>query len=157
MSKKTKRILYFIVLIIVCILVVRYLYNNDDATIELPTQTSIEVTASTAEETTAATEETEPLQLVTLAPEKEQLHFKNEERLLEHFEKHNEDFGYASAEEYEAGANAVIHNPKALSKLEKEDGDYVYFLESTGEFVVVSPKKVIRTYYLADRDYFNRQ
>lgn len=168
-----KKILYFAVLIIICIIAVRYLYSSDDAVTEFPTQT-VEITASAveaaapetaAQETAAAeaaaeetaAEETEPLQLVTLAPEKEQLHFKNEERLLEHFEKHNEDFGYASAEEYEAGANAVIHNPKALSKLESEDGDYVYFLESTGEFVVVSPKKVIRTYYLADRDYFDRQ
>ena len=89
--------------------------------------------------------------------EKEYLHFKNEERLEEHFEKHNEDFGYANAEEYEEGANAVIQNPDSLCKLEKEDGDYVYYLESTREFVIVSPKGVIRTYYKADRDYFDRQ
>lgn len=38
-----------------------------------------------------------------------------------------------------------------------EDGDDLYFLESTGEFVVVSPAGYIRTYYLTDRDYFDRQ
>ena len=30
-------------------------------------------------------------------------------------------------------------------------------LEPTGEFVVVSPAGYIRTYYLTDRDYFERQ
>ena len=42
-------------------------------------------------------------------------------------------------------------------KLQAEDGDDLYFLESTGEFVVVSPAGYIRTYYLTDRDYFERQ
>lgn len=41
--------------------------------------------------------------------------------------------------------------------MQAEDGDDLYFLESTGEFVVVSPAGYIRTYYLADRDYFERQ
>ena len=99
----------------------------------------------------------EKLQIETKTPSEEYLHFKNSERLQEHFEKHNEDFGYGSAEAYEAGANAVIQNPDSLCKLEKEDGDYVYYLETTEEFVVVSPQGVIRTYYKADRDYFDRQ
>ena len=47
--------------------------------------------------------------------------------------------------------------PAALHKLQAEDGDDLYFLESTGEFVVVSPAGYIRTYYLTDRDYFERQ
>lgn len=150
--KLLKKLIKLAILIAICILVVRWLYSKELLPAELPTTTTTTVTAAASET------ETESLpQLGTLAPESEQLHFKNRERLEEHFEKHNEDFGYASPEEYEAGANAVVHNPKALSKLEKEDGDYVYFLEETGEFVIVSPKKVIRTYYLADRDYFDRQ
>ena len=96
-------------------------------------------------------------QIATIAAGEEKLHFKNRERLEEHFEKHNEDFGYECAEDYEDGANAVIQNPDSLCKLEKEDGDYVYFLENTEEFVVVSPQGIIRTYYKADRDYFDRQ
>lgn len=176
MNNKMKKLLLSIVFIIFLIVAFKVLIK--DGSLEVPESletVSVEITAATVEgtknpETTAALEtvgsivnETtaesgkEPIQLVTLAPEGEDLHFKNKERLEEHFEKHNEDFGYASAEEYEAGANAVIHNPNALSKLEGEDGDYVYFLEDTGEFVIVSPKKVIRTYYKADRAYFDRQ
>ena len=65
--------------------------------------------------------------------------------------------GCATAEEYLAAANAVVANPAALHKLQAEDGDDLYFLESTGEFVVVSPAGYLRTYYLTDRDYFERQ
>ena len=71
--------------------------------------------------------------------------------------KHGQETGCATAEEYLAAANAVVANPAALHKLQAEDGDDLYFLESTGEFVVVSPAGYIRTYYLADRDYFERQ
>lgn len=62
-----------------------------------------------------------------------------------------------TTEEYLAAANAVIANPASLHKLQAEDGDDLYFLESTGEFVVVSPAGHIRTYCLTDRDYFDRQ
>ena len=41
--------------------------------------------------------------------------------------------------------------------IEAEDGDDVYYLESTREFVVVSRDGYIRTYYIADKDYFDRQ
>lgn len=85
------------------------------------------------------------------------LTFRSEEKLRQHFEKHGQETGCATAEEYLAAANAVIANPAALHKLQAEDGDDLYFLESTGEFVVVSPAGYIRTYYLTDRDYFERQ
>lgn len=83
--------------------------------------------------------------------------FRNHHALEEHFEKHGAEVGCATVEEYLAAANAVIANPDALHKLEAEDGDDVYFLESTGEFVVVSPNGYIRTYFITDRDYFDRQ
>ena len=85
------------------------------------------------------------------------LTFRDAERLESHFQKHGAEMGYGSASDYLAGANAVISNPDALHKTQSEDGDDVYFLESTGEFVVVSQKGYIRTYYLATKDYFNRQ
>lgn len=85
------------------------------------------------------------------------LEFRNNHTLEEHFEKHGAEVGCATPEEYLAAANAVIANPASLHKLEAEDGDDVYFLEHTGEFVVVSPKGFIRTYFITDRDYFNRQ
>ena len=67
--------------------------------------------------------------------------------------------GFASAEEYEAAASAVINNPAALTKTEKEDGDYVYYLEETNEFVILSTDGYIRTYFLpsAGKAYYDRQ
>lgn len=85
------------------------------------------------------------------------LTFRTEDKLQQHFEKHGQETGCATAEEYLAAANAVVANPAALHKPQAEDGDDLYFLESTGEFVVVSPAGYIRTYYLTDRDYFDRQ
>lgn len=67
--------------------------------------------------------------------------------------------GFASAEEYEKAAAAVPNNPNVLHKTEKEDGDDVYYVESTNEFVVVSTDGYIRTYFNPDRgiDYYNKQ
>jgi len=84
-------------------------------------------------------------------------HFRKAEYLTEHFQKHGAEFPYATEEEYLLGANNVIQNPNALHKLEAEDGDDVYFVESTGEFVIVSTDGYIRTYFIADLDYYNRQ
>ena len=55
--------------------------------------------------------------------------------------------GFATPAEYEAAAAAVVNSPDALHKLEKEDGDDVYYIESTNEFVIVSTDGYIRTYY----------
>ena len=67
--------------------------------------------------------------------------------------------GFASAEEYLAAANAVVVNPDALHKKEKEDNDDIYYVEATNEFVVVSSDGYIRTYFnpSAGIDYYNRQ
>ena len=67
--------------------------------------------------------------------------------------------GFASAEEYELAAYKVIINPDALHKIEAEDGDDVYYVEETNEFVVVSQDGYIRTYFnpSAGIDYYNRQ
>ena len=44
-------------------------------------------------------------------------------------------------------------------ELEKEDGDDVYYLEETNEFVVVSTDGFIRTYFCPDsgKKYFDKQ
>ena len=83
--------------------------------------------------------------------------FRKAQYLTEHFEKHAAEFSYTTEEEYLEGANRVIQNPEALHKLEAEDGDDVYFVESTNEFVVVSTDGYIRTYFKANIDYYNRQ
>ncbi len=85
--------------------------------------------------------------------------FRNGSLLTEHFEKHGAEFGFASKEEYEAGANHVISSENALHKLEAEDGDDVYYLEESNEFVIVSTDGYIRTYFKPEDgiDYYNRQ
>lgn len=85
--------------------------------------------------------------------------FRYDSYLEEHFQKHGSEFGYSTAQEYLDGANKVISSTDALHKTEKEDGDDIYFLEATGELVVLSTDGYIRTYFKPDDgiDYFNRQ
>jgi len=84
--------------------------------------------------------------------------FANEERLKEHFEKHGKEMGFTDPLEYQKAASAVVTNPDSLHKTEAEDGDDVYFLESTGELVIVSTWGFIRTYFVPNDgiEYFNR-
>ena len=106
-------------------------------------------------------DETPPTQepAVTETPEAPLYTFRSEKLLLSHYEKHGLEMGFDSAKAYEAAANQVIQNPDVLHKLEAEDGDDVYYLEATNEFVVVSTDGYIRTYFNPDSgiDYFNRQ
>lgn len=85
--------------------------------------------------------------------------FRNQKLLNEHYEKHGIEMGFASAESYQAAASAVITNPNSLFKIEAEDGDGVYYLEATNEFVVLSTDGYIRTYFLpsSGKAYFDRQ
>lgn len=85
--------------------------------------------------------------------------FRTQQQLDEHFEKHGIEMGFASADEYLDAANLVIHSEDALHKIEAEDGDDVYFIEDTNEFVVVSTDDYIRTYFEPEDgiEYFERQ
>lgn len=85
--------------------------------------------------------------------------FRNQSLLSQHYDKHGIHMGFASAEAYEAAAGRVINDPAALHKTEAEDGDDIYYIESTNEFVVLSGDGYIRTYFLPDDgiDYYNRQ
>lgn len=85
--------------------------------------------------------------------------FRNEKLLNQHYEKHGIDMGFDSPESYEKAASDVINNPKALNKEEAEDVDFVFYLEDTNEFVVLSTDGYIRTYFLPDagKKYYDRQ
>lgn len=85
--------------------------------------------------------------------------FRSRKLLDQHYEKHGREMGFASAKEYEKAAAAVPNHPDVLHKIEKEDGDDVYYIEATNEFVVVSTDGYIRTYFNPDRgiDYYNDQ
>ena len=85
--------------------------------------------------------------------------FRTQELLQSHYEKHGRSMGFTSAEEYEIAAYNVIANPDSLHKTEAEDGDDVYYLEATNEFVVLSTDGYIRTYFCPSdgKAYFDRQ
>ena len=75
------------------------------------------------------------------------LTFRSESLREDHYQKHGIEMGFASAKEYENAAAAVVSDSRALHKLEKEDGDDVYYLKDTNEFVIVSTDGYIRTYF----------
>lgn len=64
---------------------------------------------------------------------------------------------YDSADNYLAGANAVVSNPGVLHKLWAEDGDDVDVLKMAGELAFVSQWGYSRSHFIADEDYCNRQ
>lgn len=86
-------------------------------------------------------------------------YFRTEKLLTQHYQKHGIEMGFTSPEEYRLAACRVINDPESLHKKEKEDGDDIYYLEETNEFVVVSTDGYIRTYFCPDsgKQYFDRQ
>ena len=114
---------------------------------------------------TEAEPEPEPETVSSPEPEEEPVQeavnyrFRNKKLLNSHFEKHGIEMGFDTAAEYEAAASAVVNNKDALHKTEKEDGDDVYYLEDTNEFVIVSQDGYIRTYFNPSDGirYYNRQ
>ncbi len=88
-----------------------------------------------------------------------QYSFRSEQLLMEHYEKHGIYMKYKSPEKYLKGANRVIADEETLHAIEAEDGDDVYYLERSNEFVVVSTDGYIRTYFCPEDgiEYFHRQ
>ena len=128
-----------------------------DETVETDASAESDETTETGDDTradaaTGTDSETQMVTVVTYV-------FRNSRLLNDHYEKHGIEMGFASAAEYEAAASAVITNPAALFKTEKEDGDYIYYLEATNEFVVLSTDGYIRTYFnpSSGKAYFDRQ
>ncbi len=85
--------------------------------------------------------------------------FRDGEKLQEHFEEHGEETLCNTLDEYLIKANKVVANPDAMKKIETDenDNDRVYYLPNTGEIVFVSTDGFIRTYFIADDEYFNKQ
>ncbi len=94
--------------------------------------------------------------------------FGSPAKLEDHFNRHGDDFGAQSAQEYQQQADNYLTGPLKNGALEKvrQNGDVVRYNPSTGEFGVVSANGVIRTYYRPDpvmhgyptnEDYFNAQ
>ena len=112
---------------------------------------------TTAEETTEAETTASP----TTETTREYIvyHFRTNKLLNDHYKKHGIEMGFKSAAAYEKAACDVINNPDALSKREKEDNDFVFYVVATNEFVVLSTDGYIRTYFLpsAGKAYYDRQ
>ena len=105
------------------------------------------------------TQDTQSTQDIRDAQDTTTVRFRSTRLRQEHYEKHGIEMGFTSPEAYEQAAAAVVQNKDALHKLEEEDGDDVYYLESTNEFVIVSTDGYIRTYFYPSngKDYFDRQ
>ncbi len=117
-------------------------------------------TADPKEELQAVTDETSGLyDDIDLEVTGKTFRFRNDKRLSEHYEKHGIEMGFDSKDAYAEAADRVIHDPESLHKLEKEDSDYVFYLEKTNEFVIVSGDGYIRTYFNPNDGirYYNRQ
>ena len=148
MTKK-KRLLYVVVAVM---LIAVGLYVDGRQTTEKNVATQSSTEKELLAEETIEQKETNPEDYV-------EYYFRNEDLLEQHYEKHGMEMGFESMEAYEDAACAVVYHPDVLSKTEKEDGDYVYYVEETNEFVVISQDGYIRTYFnpSAGIDYFNRQ
>lgn len=85
--------------------------------------------------------------------------FRTKKLRDQHYSKHGAEMGFANADDYRRAASDVVNDPDALHKTEKEDGDDVYYLEATNEFVVVSKDGFLRTYFKPDKGkaYFDKQ
>ncbi len=132
---------------------------NSSQSADTPSKESTEQSESTTQSESTPPESSSESEPAESVPEAPQLRFRNQKLLKQHYEKHGIEMGFSSAEEYEKAAATVVSHPDVLHKTEAEDGDDVYYIESTNEFVVVSTDGYLRTYFNPDRgiDYFNRQ
>ena len=136
---------------------------QEETTASLPTETAETQQTTTTTQTTIATQTTTTQETTwtttAVQTPRADYQFRKYSMLESHYYKHGIDMGFDSPEEYLAAANAVIANPDALTKTEKEDGDTVFYVEATNEFVVLSTDGYIRTYFLPDggKRYFDRQ
>lgn len=99
------------------------------------------------------------IQQTTQQTAQQSVTFRSAKLREEHYEKHGVEMGFSTPEEYEQAAAAVVLNEESFHKTEAEDGDDVYYLEKTNEFVIVSTDGYLRTYFYPTDgiDYFHRQ
>lgn len=168
MNSKLKKIIGSIATVIVVIIGAFFYLSAPEDSVDSTTENSyqqvsepeVEIEEEASDATVVEEEKTQDsTELTEEVVQEEFYEFRKQQYLDEHFDKHGEEFDYDNAQEYLEGANRVINDPNSLYKTENEDGDHIYYLESTNEFVVVSTDGYIRTYFKpsAGIDYFNRQ
>jgi len=137
--------------------------SKEDAAAGSDSPAQVEETKPEDDATTQTAGQTDAVQLQEAVPQSTakaaSLRFRNKKLLDQHYNKHGIDMGFSSADEYEAAAAAVVTKPGVMHKTEAEDGDDVYYVPASNEFVVVSTDGYIRTYFLPDSGikYYNRQ
>ena len=86
--------------------------------------------------------------------------FASQQLFDSHFEKHGQEFGNITQEEYLEQVNALVQSSveDVLTKT-RSNGDVMYYRESTNEFAVKSARDVIKTYFRPSDgiDYYHRQ
>ncbi len=86
--------------------------------------------------------------------------FRNQDLLDSHYNKHANEFGDISKEEYLKRAGNLINSTSddILTKI-RTNGDIIFYNPNTNEFAVKSADGYIRTYFKPSDgiDYFNRQ
>lgn len=88
--------------------------------------------------------------------------FRTKELYQNHYNKHHQQFGSITKEEYLKNANKLIaaykQSTDVLSKQGKDD-DTLFYHVKTNEFLVLSPDGYIRTYFKPTKgiEYYNRQ
>ncbi|MBR1773660.1 MAG: hypothetical protein IJ749_07145 [Eubacterium sp.] len=157
MDKKKIYLMAAAMMIVMIAIVIVILRGGNDEEFTA-NQIQIETTSTEAKDETSSDEKDSSEKPDELNEETEYT-FRNEDRLDDHYEKHGKEMGFKDAESYEEAASDVVNNPEALHKTEKEDGDDVYYLKDTNEFVVVSGDGYIRTYFNPNDgiNYYNRQ
>lgn len=88
--------------------------SQQETEVTTSSETSAEYTTTTAETTATAPQTTAAAAASAPSP-----HFRNEERLNEHYEKHGIEMGFATPAEYEAAAAAVVNSPMPSISLKK--------------------------------------
>ena len=151
MRKNRKSPTIILVVLLIILFAVRMLVKDADAP---ASSTLTEITDTAGDETKAGDGGENAGDSVTSA-----YTFRTPELRLSHFTKHGIDMGFTTEEAYEEAASRVVTNPSALHKTEAEDGDDVYYIEDTNEFVVLSTDGYIRTYFNPDngKAYFDKQ
>lgn len=89
------------------------------------------------------------------------MQFSSQELLQNHFEKHREEFGAISVEEYIKRANALAREVESddVVLLLRSDGSVSKYRFSTNEFVVTNSDGTLRTYFKPEpgKEYWQRE
>ena len=80
-------------------------------------------------------------------------------QLEAHYQKHGQQFGAITIDQYLDQARSLLDAPAGKDVLEKTrpNGDILHYRVSTGEFAVMTPRGRIRTYFKTDMRYWIKQ